>query len=289
MAIKQRLNWLDCLHYLKKHNIDREGIKVYGVPRGGMCASNLLKFASIVYESPADADVILDDIVDSGQTRDKYLKQYPNKSFCAIIDKTSADVEMQIYKDKWIVFPWENERTEEDIVLRLLQYIGEDVSRQGLRETPKRVMKAWAEWTSGYSKSPSDVLKTFEDGAEQSDQMITVHDIPIWSHCEHHLAPFFGKAKISYIPNGRIVGLSKFARLADMFARRLQVQERLTNQIADALQETLNPIGIGVEIKCRHLCMESRGVKTHNSSTKTIALRGAIKECEKARYEFLSN
>lgn len=278
---KVSLSWDDVLFLLKP--IDKPNLRVFGIPKGGMCASTALQLAKIVYNVD-DANIILDDIVDSGATRDKYKKLYPDKQFYSLVDKTTKSKD----SDAWIIFPWENQEVEDDVITRLLQYIGEDPKRGGLRETPKRVMKAWDEWTSGYNKKPSDILKTFEDGAEQSDQMVTVDDIPIWSHCEHHMAPFFGSAKISYIPDGKIVGLSKFARLVDIFARRLQVQERLTNQIADALQTELNPIGIGVEVRCRHLCMESRGVKCANSNTKTIALRGLIKDDDKARNEFLT-
>ena len=148
----------------------------------------------------------------------------------------------------------------EETIVNLLTSVGEDVSREGSKETPKRVAKAWEFWCSGYNKNAEDILKVFEDGGETYDQMVTVKDIPIYSHCEHHLAPIFGTATISYIPNGRIVGLSKLSRLADMYARRLQVQERLTDQIADALHKHLQPKGVGVVIKARHLCMESRGI-----------------------------
>ena len=134
---------------------------------------------------------------------------------------------------------------------------------------------------------PKSILKVFEDGAEKHDQMVTVKDIPFYSHCEHHLAPFFGTVTISYIPNGRIVGLSKLSRLADAYARRLQVQERLTEQIADALVEHLQPLGVGVLIKARHLCMESRGVCQQGHHTVTTALRGAIKDEPQTRSEFL--
>jgi len=282
MAIEKiRLDWDDIRRLIAP--IDLVGKKIYGIPRGGLCACASLRNATLVYNNPADADIILDDIVDSGATKARYLKAYPNKEFFALVDKTDGK-----YYSKWVMFPWENSNSEEDIIIRLLQYIGEDPTRQGLLETPKRVIKAWSEWTRGYNINPASVLKTFEDGAEQLDQMVTVDDIPVWSHCEHHLAPFFGTARISYIPNGKIVGLSKFARLVDVYARRLQVQERLTNQIADALEEVLAPIGIGVEIRCRHLCMESRGVKCANSNTKTIALRGLIKDDNKARNEFLT-
>src|ERR1700720_275570 len=148
----------------------------------------------------------------------------------------------------------------ENLITQLLHFvIGEDVTRGGLHETPKRVVKAWKEWTSGYGKNAADLLKTFEDGANGCDEMVLVKNIPFYTHCEHHLAPFFGTATIAYIPNGKIVGLSKLSRLLDMYARRLQVQERLTNQVADALFEHLEPKGVGVIVQARHLCMESRG------------------------------
>ncbi|UNA00822.1 GTP cyclohydrolase I [Edwardsiella phage vB_EpM_ZHS] len=170
----------------------------------------------------------------------------------------------------------------------LLKAIGENPKRPGLVETPMRVAKAWAEWTSGYDQDPGEILKTFEDGAKGVDEMVVVKDIEIYSHCEHHLAPFFGVAHIAYIPNGKIVGLSKLARLADVFAHRLQVQERLTNEIAQALVDHLDPIGVGVVIEAKHFCMCSRGIKKQGSSTITSALRGAIKDQDKARAEFMA-
>lgn len=176
----------------------------------------------------------------------------------------------------------------EEIVKELLSMVGEDPERGGLTETPARVVKAWKHWTKGYNEDPAEILKVFEDGAENVDQMVIVKDIPIYSHCEHHLAPIFGTATIAYIPNGKIVGLSKLSRLADCFARRLQVQERLTNQIADALQEHLDPIGVGVYIKARHMCMESRGICQQGHHTITSALRGAMKNDPASRAEFLA-
>lgn len=159
--------------------------------------------------------------------------------------------------------------------------------RQGLEETPHRVAKAWAHWCSGYELNAADILKEFEDGADNYDQMVMVRDIPIYSKCEHHLADIFGTVSIAYIPNGKIVGLSKLSRLADMYARRLQVQERLTSQIADALVTHLQPIGVGVLIKARHMCMESRGICQQGHHTVTTALRGAIKSEPQTRAEFL--
>lgn len=176
------------------------------------------------------------------------------------------------------------------IITELLQVIGEDPTREGLRETPVRVMKAWKEeWASGYHADPQSVLKTFEDGAANCDEMVLVRDLEFYSHCEHHMAPFFGKASIAYIPNGqKIVGLSKLGRLLDIFAKRLQVQERLTNQIADALVEGLEPLGVGVIIQARHMCMCSRGVQKQESTTITSALRGAMKDDARTRAEFLA-
>lgn len=160
--------------------------------------------------------------------------------------------------------------------------------REGLQETPERVAKAYQTWFGGYGKQASEVLKVFEDGAEDYDQMVVVKDIPVYSHCEHHIAPIIGTATIAYIPNGKIVGLSKLSRLADMFARRLQVQERLTSNIADALQEHLQPKGVAVMIKARHMCMESRGVSQQGHYTVTTAFHGALKDQAETRAEFMS-
>jgi GTP cyclohydrolase I len=175
----------------------------------------------------------------------------------------------------------------EQAVIEILDAIGERVNRQGLKETPERVAKAWLEWTSGYNKDAGEILKVFDDGAENYDQMVTVKNIPFYSHCEHHLAPFFGTCTISYIPDGRIVGLSKLSRLTQMYAKRLQVQERLTAQIAEAIDTHLTPKGVGVQIKARHLCMESRGVCQQGSETVTTALQGIILSDPSAKAEFL--
>jgi len=171
---------------------------------------------------------------------------------------------------------------------RLLETLGEDPDRPGLVETPSRVAKAWQHWTSGYGQEPSDILKVFEDGAEDYNELIMVRNIPVYSHCEHHLAPFFGTATIGYTPNGRIVGLSKLTRLMDCFAKRLQVQERLTIQVANALMEHLEPKSVGVMIRCRHMCMESRGIRTPGEETVTSALLGELQTNLALRTEFLS-
>lgn len=177
---------------------------------------------------------------------------------------------------------------DEGLIREYLSRIGDDATREGLSETPKRVVKAWDEWFGGYNKKPADVIKAFEDGAEGVDEMVIEVDIPFYTHCEHHMAPFFGLASVAYIPNGKVLGLSKMNRIVDMFARRLQVQERLTNQIADAIDEHLKPIGAGVLLRARHMCVESRGVKHRGCSTTTSALRGAIKNEPATRAEFLA-
>jgi len=167
----------------------------------------------------------------------------------------------------------------------VLQQLGENPSRQGLLKTPERVAKALQYLTHGYDLDPAAILKSamFE---EDYSQMVVVKDIEVYSLCEHHLLPFFGKAHIAYIPNGHIVGLSKIPRVVDAFARRLQVQERLTNEIRDCIQETLNPAGVAVVIECKHLCMAMRGIQKQNSVTTTSAFTGAFAQ-ERTRAEFL--
>jgi GTP cyclohydrolase I len=171
---------------------------------------------------------------------------------------------------------------------RLLSHLGENPDRQGLRDTPQRVDKAWKHWTSGYSQDPAEILKVFEDGAEKYNELIVVRGIPVYSHCEHHLAPFFGWATVGYTPKGKIVGLSKLTRLVDCFAKRLQVQERLTMQIAESFMEHVEPLSVGVVIRCRHMCMESRGIRTPGQETVTSALLGEMRTNLGLRTEFLA-
>lgn len=172
-------------------------------------------------------------------------------------------------------------------VSALLEQIDPHPDREGLKETPKRVLNAFAEWFDGYGQDPQDHIKTFADGAEGYDEMIVLDGIPVYSHCEHHIAAIFGTCYIGYIPDKKILGLSKFARIVDIFAHRLQVQERLTKQIADAIEEGLNPRGVAVVIKARHFCIESRGVKKPGINTTTRAMRGAFMDDLKARNEFM--
>ena len=181
----------------------------------------------------------------------------------------------------------ENSESIADLVRRMLQLIGEDPSRDGLRHTPERFEKALRFLTSGYQQDPEKLL----NGAMFSvcyDQMVLVKDIEIYSLCEHHMLPFFGKCHVAYIPDKKVVGLSKIPRLVNMFARRLQIQERLTNQIASAIQQKIAPLGVGVVVEARHLCMVMRGVEKQNSQTVTSAMLGAFRENVQTREEFLS-
>ena len=174
----------------------------------------------------------------------------------------------------------------ETLVRSQLELLGEDPSRDGLLKTPGRVAKAMAWLTRGYEMTARDVIgdALFE---VDSDGMVMVRDIELYSMCEHHMLPFFGKAHIAYIPNGRVVGLSKLARVVEVFARRLQVQERLTEEVAQALEEVLQPKGVGVVIEAAHMCMMMRGVEKQNSATVTSALRGLFKSDGRTRDEFL--
>lgn len=260
--------------------------KIYGVPRGGIPAAlAVAKYIpwSTVVDTPEDATLIVDDIYDSGATCERY--KHLGKRFDVLFDKRLPE-----WSDKWLVMPWEvgdHDQSADDIVTRLLQYIGEDPAREGLRETPQRVLKGWKEWASGYQDDPAALLKCFEDGAENVDELVIVHNIPFISKCEHHLADVIGIAHVGYIPDKRIVGLSKLARLVDCFARRLQVQERATTQIADALMTHLAPLGCGVLVRASHACMSTRGVKIHGSTTTTSAMRGALLDKPAARKEFM--
>ena len=177
-------------------------------------------------------------------------------------------------------------REFENLVRREIELIGEDPDREGLVRTPARVAKSLRFLTQGYDTSAEEVVGqgVFK---EDHDNMIMVRDIELYSLCEHHLLPFFGKAHVAYIPNGKIVGLSKIPRIVDVYARRLQVQERLTEEIAEGLCRVVNPSGVGVVIEAYHLCMMMRGVEKQNSKTITSALRGAFREDPKTRDEFL--
>lgn len=181
----------------------------------------------------------------------------------------------------------ENHKNFENAVTTILEEIGEDPSREGLLKTPCRVKKAFEYMTKGYSQDPKQVLG---DALFKSDnnEMVLIRDIEFYSLCEHHLLPIIGRAHVAYIPNGKVVGLSKIPRMVDVFARRLQIQEQLTEQIAKAIHDVVQPKGVGVVLQARHMCMEMRGVEKINSTTTTSALRGLFIKSSKTRREFFS-
>jgi GTP cyclohydrolase I len=178
------------------------------------------------------------------------------------------------------------DREFEQLVCRMLERMGEQPEREGLKRTPYRVAKAMDFLTSGYKMTVQDVVRNavFEEPCEE---MVVVKDIEFYSLCEHHMLPFFGKAHVAYLPNNRLLGLSKIARIVDVFARRLQIQERLTNQVADAMTEILEPHGVGVVIEASHFCMMMRGVEKQSSLTVTSAMRGTLRDNARSRSELL--
>ena len=175
----------------------------------------------------------------------------------------------------------------ESLTSELLQLIGEDINRDGLIKTPMRVAKAWDYFSQGYRTKIDDVINN-AIFTENCKDMIVVRDIEFFSLCEHHMIPFFGRAHVGYLPDGKIIGLSKIPRIVDMFSRRLQVQERLTDEIANTIQKILNPIGVAVVMEGRHLCMQMRGVEKQNSLASTSAMLGQFRKSAETRAEFLS-
>tara|TARA_Y100000992_G_scaffold26561_1_gene15006 strand:- start:6 stop:584 length:579 start_codon:yes stop_codon:yes gene_type:complete len=176
----------------------------------------------------------------------------------------------------------------EKAVKTLIEWAGDNPDREGLVETPKRVVKAYEQFFEGYNQDPEEILtKTFEE-VEGYDEMVIVKDIRLESHCEHHIVPILGKAHIGYIPNNRVVGISKLARIVDVFGKRLQTQETMTSQIANVIQKVLDPKGVAVVIDASHQCMTTRGVHKPESSTVTSAMKGVFKENAVTRNEFLS-
>ena len=174
----------------------------------------------------------------------------------------------------------------ENEVKKIIEYIGEDPSREGLLETPKRVQRAYDEIYSGYKQDPKDLMKVFHDGS--CKEMVILKNCEFYSTCEHHMFPFFGHISIGYIPNGKVIGISKLARLVDCFAKRMQIQERMTSQIADTIMKELDALGVIVVCEGVHFCMRSRGVKKQDASMVTSAVRGTFQDNAAARQEFLS-
>lgn len=263
---------------------------VYGIPRGGYAVAielgKALKLPVITDEAEiTKGTLIVDDLIDSGKT----LSAYPKNKKAVLFVKHGKEKKVDYYgaiADDWVKFPDEPEEEVQEHITRVMQYIGEDVSREGLIETPKRVQRAIDEIFAGYKQNPKDLMKTFKQGTCQ--EMVILKNCEFYSTCEHHMFPFFGHISIGYIPNKKVIGVSKLARLADLFAKRMQIQERMTSQIADTLMEELDAKGVYVVCEGVHFCMRSRGVKKQDASMITSAVRGIFKKDPKARQEFLT-
>ncbi len=273
-----------------RNQIELNGIKgVYGVPRGGVPVAILLahQLNLPVVDCPDETTLVVDDITDSGKT----LSTFKNNHTVTLFISKTCKKRPTFYGEVatgWVEFPWETgELPAADNVVRMIEAIGEDPSREGLLDTPKRVVKSWKDLYAGYDKDPKQVLGTTFD-AEGYDQMVVLRDIEMYSTCEHHMLPFFGKAHIAYIPNKRVVGLSKLARLLECYSRRLQIQERLTQQIGNAIQEVLKPRGVAVVIEAKHFCMVARGIGKQNSVMTTSHLLGDFYKDQKCRDEFMT-
>jgi GTP cyclohydrolase IA len=299
-VMERAVTWGECYQAAGQlwHRIrDKNPKYIYGIPRGGCMAALLVQSLAhrdgtevTVLDTPNGHDtVIIDDLVDSGNTIEPWFQR--GYTVEALYRKPYSPTVLAPHAMEaagWLTFPWETKEGTgaEDCVVRLLQYIGEDPNRNGLLETPKRVLKAWRELTSGYHQDYKSILnKSFD---QPHDELVLLRGVEFHSTCEHHMLPFYGTAAVGYIPTDSVVGISKLARLVDCFARRLQIQERLTKQIADSIQEVLRPNGVGVVLKAKHACMGCRGVMKPDSDMVTSVMLGALRDNVAARAEFLS-
>lgn len=268
-------------------------VYVYGIPRGGVTVvfalmEHIAKYDIYITDDVTKAQILVDDIIVTGKTVERLKAENPNILYAdALIPQSEAQA-----SKLWYVFPWEvslggEDSSANDIVTRMLEYIGEDCSRDGLIDTPKRVLSAWGELYAGYKQNPADILGKRFENEENYDQMVLLDNIEFYSNCEHHLLPFFGKVHIAYIPDGKVVGISKLSRLVDCFSKRAQIQERMTQQIANAIQEHLAPKGVAVIVEAQHFCMTARGVRKQNAIMTTSAIKGCFTQNE-TRMEFLS-
>lgn len=266
-------------------------VYLYGIPRGGIHAAQAVATTinrmaqdarkphqAKLINTPEAAHFLVDDIIDSGATCERWGHEHPHIPFYSLVDKLGSNPRGVADRPGWYIFPWET--ADESVgprenIVRLLQFLGEDVERDGLKETPDRVVRAWTEMLSGYKRDPAEVMKVFDD---KCDEMVLVKNIEFTSFCEHHMLPFEGKAHVAYIPNGKVLGLSKIARVLEIYAQRLQIQERLTAQVAEALDDHLKPKGSACVIEATHFCMVCRGVKKQEARAVTSKLLGVFRD-----------
>lgn len=258
--------------------------RIYGIPRGGRFVEAFMVGMSpgrwTAAANPEEADFFVDDIIDSGATAKRYYALYGKETLALVRSQEGLG---------WIDFPWDRGTAEQsgptDAVVRLLQFVGENPRRDGLLDTPSRVVRALAELTAGYHEDPAAILARCFD--VDYTEMVVLRGIEFTSLCEHHMLPFSGVAAVAYVPGRKIVGISKLARLVQCFARRLQVQERMTHEIALAIETHLQPTGVGVVVKAHHQCMGCRGVKQPQAEMITSCLRGVMLDKSEARSELI--
>lgn len=298
MRPQRSVTWRELQTYVERlvvqtWNLPEAG-QIYGVPTGGSIIAVLFqaerrdrgKPTRLVdtLEGTTGRDLlVIDDVCDSGNTLSPFRTRGVVTCAVFVREKSQGCVDYSAETtDAWIHFPYEHEFVGREIATRVLQLIGDDPSREGLRETPERLLRTWREIFIGYQNNEPKIT-TFTSPA---DQMVTLRGIDFVSFCEHHVLPFYGVAHVGYLPDGKVLGLSKLARLVEYRSRRLQIQERLTNEIADAVQTAVAPKGIGVVLEATHMCMVARGVKKDNCVMSTSVLRGAIRDEQAAREEF---
>lgn len=284
----------DCEILANKVNAVAETLHIagiYGIPRGGnlvaMALSQRLDLPMLDCVAKSLGKIlVVDDLVDSGKTMKVFAEQGLPTAALYVKPHSPRPTFYTREIDGWVDYFYEKpESDRETLITRMLETIGENPNREGLLDTPKRVVRMWEEIYSGYKQDPEELFKA--SFASDDDEMVIVKDIPFYSMCEHHMVPFTGKAHIGYLPVGRVIGLSKLARLVDLFARRLQIQEQMTEQIAGSIVQYLKPKGVMVCIEAEHLCMAMRGVKKPNCRTITSVTRGAFRDNLAARQEFL--
>lgn len=299
------VDWMEARYVVEKMcekistNSTHRYTSIHAVPIGGVYPATIFQERTGLPmvgkdEVKAVNTIVFDDVIGTGKTR----RMFATCDFACMYDKSNFSWEekaypltvsgREVYTGEWLTFPWESldeEKGPDDAVRRLIEYTGDDPNREGLEETPARVISAINELCQGYSENPEGLMKTFpSDGYRQ---MVVIKDIEFFSLCEHHLMPFFGKAHIAYIPKNRVVGASKLARLLNIFCRRLQIQERVGEQITDNLMSHLAPEGAACMIEAQHSCMQARGVSKQNSQMVTTSLKGSFLEDQKVREEFL--
>lgn len=260
---------------------------VWGIPTGGAIIALLLaeQTGRRIVDEPRPGTLICDDICDSGETLGPFAGTYPT-AVLHVRPRSRALPTVGLHEtDAWVKYPYEKaEAPGQEVVTRMIELVGDDPRREGLRETPARVVRAWSELFAGYKAAP--MLTTFDDGSY--DEIVISRDITFCSVCEHHWLPFYGRAHVGYLPRGRIIGLSKLSRVVDKYARRLQVQERMTQQIAQELMEALDPAGVAVVVEGTHFCMLSRGVRQQESVMVTSTMLGRFRESAPTRAEFFA-